>query len=137
MSDLRDFSKDKQFTLILSLIFQAQTRAKDYLAIMFRHTMNKMHVNGKRQLEEMREYYRSRTQELLMIFSDVLEDAQNDLQENVEKISAKINHYGGAAALKVDCDHAIALNSNNHFPFLLSFYENKRKILFRLINTLD
>ena len=91
-SDLKDFAKPKRYALMLSLISQAQTRAKDALVITFCKTIFKMHKDAHTKLETLREAYRTRTQELLGIFSDVLGTVKKSLQAIINKI----NSYGGA-----------------------------------------
>lgn len=112
---------------------------KDSLGITFCKTIFGMHKKSKDKLETLREYYRNRTQELLGIFSDVLDviDNQNSMQKSMKKIRMTINNEGGAKILKTDCDHAVALNSNNHLPFLLDYYRGKRETLLKLLEILD
>jgi hypothetical protein len=135
-SNLPDFLKPKRYTLILCLIFNAQRDAKDALAMTYCRTLLKMHKDSKSKLEGIREYYRSRTQELLGIFSDILGNFSDEADKILENITSKINENGGAVPLKSDCDYAIALHSNNHLLFLLDFYKKKRETLLNLIDTL-
>ena len=139
-SDLKDFSAPKRYALILSLIHRAQTRSKDALAITFCRTILSMHKKAKDRLENLREFYRTRTQELLTIFSEVL-DVMKSEEKNEVKLTAKtrdkVDDYVGIDILKNDCDEAVALNSNNHIPFLIDFFTNKRGTLLRLIETLE
>jgi len=138
-SNMKDFSKSKRYTLILCLIHKLQTRAKDSLAITLCKTIFGMHKKSKGKLESVREYYRNRTQELLCIFSDVLDviDNQKSAKTSMKKISAAVNSKGGAKILKTDCDYSVALNSNNHLPFLLDYYRGKRETLLKLLETLN
>ncbi len=139
-SNLSDFNQSKRYTLILCLISQAQTHTKDALAITFCRTLIGMHKKAKDKLETRREYYRTRTQELLLIFSDVLGIIQSEDTESdtIQKTRDKVDGHGGAEILKTDCEKAIALNSNNHLPFLLDFFnKDKRSALLNLLNTLD
>ena len=136
-SNLRDFSNPKRYTLILCLISQAQAHAKDALATTFCRTLMGMHKKAKDKLENRREFYRARTQELLVIFSNVLGIIQYDESNSMQKARDKVNDYGGIETLKTDCDQAVGLNSNNHLPFLMDFFKGKRGALMRLLSTLD
>tara|TARA_Y100001001_G_C8010275_1_gene309437 strand:+ start:938 stop:3211 length:2274 start_codon:yes stop_codon:yes gene_type:complete len=138
-SNLKDFSESKRYTLMLCLLAQAQSSAKDALAITFCKTIIAMHKKGKDKLERLREYYRLRTQELLSIFSEILDVIQvDDIEQSQNSaVREKINAHGGIDTLKIDCDQAVALNSNNHIPFILEFYAKKRSVLLRLLETLD
>ena len=140
VSDLKDFAEPKRYTLMLSLIHQAQAKTKDALALMFCKTIIKMHKKAKEKLETLQESFRERTQELLSIFSDILGDFKEKIPtlKSLHKISEKIEEQGGAETLQSDCEQAIALNSNNHLPLLKDYYnKDKRSILLRLLKTLD
>lgn len=137
-SNLKDCSEAKRYTLIMCLIARAQTEAKDSLAITFCRAVNSMHKKAKARLEELREFYRSRTQELLQAFSSVLETINNDdNQEPIQRTLEAIDEHGGASLLKEDCDQAIALNSNNYLPFMLKYYKNNRGSLLSLLTMLE
>ncbi|MBY0544101.1 MAG: Tn3 family transposase [Gammaproteobacteria bacterium] len=138
-SDLKDFAKPKRCTLILCLILQAQTQAKDALGVTFCRTLIGMHKKAREKLENMREFYRARTQELLAIFSDILEMISHDGDESSSKqeLRAKADEHGGTDLLKIDCEQAIALHSNNYLPFLKDFFKGKRSILLRLLEILE
>lgn len=71
-SDLKDIKKPKRYTLMLSLILYAQTRAKDALAFTFCKTIIRIHKKAKDKLEILKKSFTERTQELLSIFSDIL-----------------------------------------------------------------
>jgi TnpA family transposase len=138
-SDLKDFAKPKRYTLMLCLISQAQTQAKDALGITFCRTLIGMYKKARGKLENMREFYRTRTQELLAIFSDMLEIiSHGGVKHSLKKeLRNKVNEYGGAELLKIDCEQAIALNSNNYLPFLKDFFRGKRSALIRLLEVLE
>ncbi|MCD8525471.1 MAG: Tn3 family transposase [Gammaproteobacteria bacterium] len=136
-SNLHDFTKEKRYTLMLCLILHAQGQAKDALSLTFCRTLIGMHKDAKNKLEGLREHYRSRTQELLLIFSTILDDFGDGESQPLENITDKIKNNGGAQLLKEDCDYAVALNSNNHLIFLADFYKSKRETLLNLIETLD
>lgn len=133
-SNLKDFAKAKRYTLILSLIVHAQAQAKDALAITFCRTITNLHEKAKVKLENLREFYRTRTQELLSIFSNILTVIESD-EDAMQKVQVEVNDHGGVETLKTDCNQAVVLNSNNHLTFLLAFFKDKRNTLLRLINT--
>lgn len=137
--DLRRFSPSKRYALMLSLLFQSQCRAKDALATTFCKTMAKMHKRAKDKLEELQKKIEKKTHDLLTLFSDILVDFKEKKPgvKLLESTLEKMNNKGGPAALHLDCEEAVACNSNNHFPLLWEFYENKRSTLFRLLYTLD
>jgi TnpA family transposase len=138
-SNLRDFSPSKRYTLMLCLIHQAQTREKDALAITFCKTIFKMHSHAKERLENLKEAYEQRTQELLIIFSGILGEFKttHHSPEILKKVANAIDSEGGAETLQADCKQAIAFNSNDYLPLLNAFYKSKRATLFRLLQTLS
>ena len=138
-SDLRDFSEAKRYTLILSLILSAQSTAKDALATTLRRTITNMHKKAKIKLEDLREFYRVRTQELLTIFSNLLNvmDTSDAEQPSIQQVLGAVNCHGGVETLRTDCNQAIALNSNNYLIFLPDFFRGKQVLLMKLIGTLN
>ncbi len=136
-SNLRDFAPSKRYALILCLISDAQSRAKDALGTTFCRTVVSMHKKSKEKLEQLREHYRERTQALLAIFSTVLGSLQSEdtMNHSMEAAYDTITNNGGAEALKADCDQAMALNSNNHLPFMMTYFKGKRSALFKLVET--
>ena len=137
-SNLNDFASAKRYALLLSLIFDSKIRSKDALAITFRKTIMSMHKKSKDKLERLREFYRTRTQDLLMIFSNILGvmESEDELQ-SLQNVRNEVDVHGGVTKLKTDCDQSIALNSNNHLVFLVGFFPEKRSTLLRLLETLD
>lgn len=138
-SDLKDFKDAKQCALILCLIQQAQVEAKDALITTFNKTIVRMHKRGKDKLKALKESYQERTQELLIVFSSVLTDfIEDDVSlELAQKVSGKLHDAGGAPMLHLDCEQALALNSDNHLPLLRDYYKNNRATLLRLLKTID
>lgn len=138
-SDLKNFTASKRYTLLLSLIVQAQKRAKEALAITFCKTIAKMHKKGKEKLEVIKEKLEQKTFDLLSLFSDILMDFKDKKlgKKLAQDILEKINSNGGAAILQSDCEQAMACNSKNYLPFLLAFFENKRATLFKLLRTVN
>lgn len=126
-SNVKDFSESKRYTLILCLISQAQTQAKDALALTCCRTIMKMHKDAKNKLENLREHYRYKTQELLGIFSEFLGGLNQSLFTSIDNVTSKMNEHGGAESLKVDCDYAVALNSNLDFGHIHAIQDSATK----------
>ena len=139
--NLKSFSLSKRYALILSLVAYAKSKAKDGLAITFCKTMFGMHKKARSKLGELREHYRSRTQELLLVFSNILGVVKDRAQDGTildsNYIVSQLDEYGGVDFLKSDCDEAIALNSNNYLTFLLKSYAQKRGTLLCLLESLN
>jgi len=137
-SDLKDFTPSKRYTLILCLLNRVQSQAKDNLAIMFCRTINSMHKKGKNKLDELREQYRSKTHELLLAFSSILDVIDDGIeQSSIHSAKEALDEHGGISLLKEDCEQAIALNSNNHLPFILKRYKSNRNTLLNLLDILN
>ena len=137
-SDLKDFSPSKRYTLILCLLHNTQSQAKDSLAIMLCRTINNMHKKGKAKLDELRELYRLKTQELLVAFSSMLYAINpDDQQGTMDNTQSVLDEHGGISLLKENCEQAIALNGNNHLPFMLKSYQSKRNTLLNLLEIIE
>jgi TnpA family transposase len=138
-SDLKNFTAEKRYTLLLSLLVQAQRKSKDALAITFCKTISKIHKRGKEKLEDIKEKSGQKTFDLLSLFADILSDFKDKKlgKKLSQDVMEKINNKGGAAVLYADCEQAIACNSKNYLPLLLAFFESKRATLFKLLRTVN
>jgi hypothetical protein len=137
-SDLKQIASPKRYTLIACLIYQAQRRAKDALAVTFCKTLSKIHKRGNRKLEELRGQGLQKTHRLLEVLSDILADCKEEKAEKklAKKIMKKVTAYGGVESLHNECMMVAALNSNNYFPLMWEFFSPKRSVLFKLLRKL-
>lgn len=114
-SDFKEMNNNRRYALIICLIYHAQRRAKDALAIMYCRTMAKMHKKANEKLKLLREQEEEKTKRLLGAFYDVLvvckEDNSPDIMGN--NILKTISNHGGIGALHSECEQIVAYHSDN------------------------
>lgn len=71
-SEMKDFSMDKRYTLLLSVIYRLQIVTRDNLIDMFLKMVARIHKKGKEELALLREQQRSISENLISILSEVL-----------------------------------------------------------------
>jgi hypothetical protein len=69
-------SAGKQLTLLISLVHECRTRARDEVVTMFCKRMAAVHKKGRARLEELHEAHRAESERLLGVFGDVLTAAR-------------------------------------------------------------
>ncbi len=138
-SDLKNFTPAKRYALMICLLHQSQSRAKNALAVTFCRTISKMHKRAKEMLEVIKENTEQTTHDLLTLFSNILIEIKEREPTNklLHCVIDKLDCHGGAEKLYADCEQAVACNSKNHLPLIWEFYENKRPTLFKLLHAIN
>ncbi|MGC5328636.1 Tn3 family transposase [Brevibacillus sp. SYSU BS000544] len=139
IAEIRDFTPPKRYMLLLSMIYRARVTTRDNLVEMFLKRIGTIHKNGKEELELLREQHRSKTENLISVFTEVLQTSEGTDNDTAlgEKVRKLLAARGGIQTLMDDCDAVSSYNRNNYFPLLWKFYRKYRKLLFRLIRLLD
>ena len=139
ISELREVKRPKRRTLLLCLLYIAQTKAKDHLIEMFLKRMAKIHQRGKDKLVELREKHRATTELLLGVLGEILSVTEEQTDQTVlgEQVKSLIETYGGVEFLRSECEAVAAYNSDNYLPLLWQFYRSHRSTLFRLVDSLE
>ncbi|SMP18112.1 Transposase and inactivated derivatives, TnpA family [Laceyella tengchongensis] len=137
--EMKDFSQDKRATLLLCLIYRAQTKTRDHFGTLFIKRMASLHKAAKEELERIREQHREKTGSLVLAFTEVLQALQ-DHPEDAEAgrlVKEVLASRGSIPDLLVDCEAVASCQGNNYLPLILKFFRhNHRPVLFRLINAL-
>jgi TnpA family transposase len=137
-SNFKEMNIHRRYALIICLIYYAQRRAKDSLAIMYCRTIAKMHKKAHEKLKLLREQEEEKTKHLLGVFYDVLGVCKEDSSPDVmsKNILKTIADHGGIGTLHNECEQIVAYHSDNYFPLLWEYFSPKRKILLQLTRTL-
>jgi hypothetical protein len=76
VTDAADMRKvlndDKRLTLLISLVHESRTSARDEVVTMFCKRMAALHRKGRERLEEIRAANRAETERLISVFGDVV-----------------------------------------------------------------
>lgn len=137
-SDFKEMNTNRRYALIICLIYHAERRAKDALAIMYCRTMTKMHKKANEKLKLLREQEEEKTKRLLGAFYDVLvvckeENSPDIMSKNILKT---MTDHGGVGTLHTECEQIVAYHSDNYFPLLWEYFAPKRKTLLQLTRIL-
>lgn len=139
LSDLRDLKCTKRLTLLVCLLYQAQVKTHDHLVEMFLKRMQTIHNRAKERLVELRDQHLKQTGTLLEVLAQILEVSTENIDDRSlgVQVQSVLQVHGGAATLLQQCQEIAAYNSDNYLPIVWHFYSRYRKVLFRLVRSLD
>lgn len=137
-AELKDVALPKRLTLILCLIQQTQVQARDDLAEMCIKRLRRIHVQGKEELEHLRDRQQETTEHLVGTLADVLGvlDGAGPDDEVGGAIRQVLAERGTVEQLLLDCEAVSAYNGNNYLPLLWGFFRAHRSGLFHLAHSL-
>ncbi len=140
ISDIRDVrNRKRRHTLLLSLLDQAQSIARDELVEMFLRRMRHIRNAAQKKLQTLQEQHRSLSESLLSVFGDLLRQAR-DTESDVDlrrRVRAVLDEGGGVEALEGEYTAISAYHENNYLPLLWSVRAGGRSILFQLLELLE
>ncbi|NJR46414.1 MAG: hypothetical protein HC775_11860 [Hyellaceae cyanobacterium CSU_1_1] len=138
-AEFQDILLPKRRTLLLSLIYQSQVKARDNLVSMFLKRLATIHNRGKERLEQIKQEQRAMTEGLLGIFGEVLDahDATSDETILGRQVQSLIKTHGGSEKIRYQWEEVTAYNNDDYLPLLWQYYSNYRASLFKLIQGLE
>jgi TnpA family transposase len=162
-ADLRKVGDDKRLALLISLVHERRTAARDEVAEMFCKRLAKLHKNGREKLEELQQAHRAESERLLGVFGQVLADAQEattpsdstvedadggggapgpDAEDEVATRAGRLvlktlADAGGVDELAAAHEAVSAYHGNNYLPLLQPFYRSHRSALFAFVDTVE
>ena len=138
-AEFQDILLPKRRTLLLSLIYQSQVKARDNLVSMFLKRLATIHNRGKERLEQIREEQRAMTEALLGVFGEVLDANDAASNETIlgRQVKSLIQTHGGSEKIRANLSEVTAYNNDNYLPLLWQYYSNYRASLFKLIQGLE
>lgn len=140
VDNLKDLSDQKKYTLIASLLYQAQQTTKDNLGIFVCKILSSSHKRAKKKLETLKTQFADKTQDIAKLMLGVITDykeAPKQTRSFVSKFKKKIDDQGGIDQVTNICQKIIAYNSKTHIPFLWDHFRGKRSALFSLLSTIQ
>jgi TnpA family transposase len=140
VSELLDMSQPgRRHTLLLCLIRQTRTRARDEQVEMLLRRVRLTRTAAKEKLAALLEEHQSIEEALIAALGDVLATAKDDCPDDVlgKQIKAVLKERGGVDHLTEQCESVSAYHGNNHLPLLWPIHANVRSVLFRLLELLD
>lgn len=136
-SEMKEFSDDKRYTLLICFIHKSLIKTGDDLITMFIKRLGKIHNKGKDDLEKLLENQRSKTENAINIFHRILATSPNwDTSEFAGKFNSIIEQNGGYNNLLNDCAEITAYHNNNYYPLLPNSLRSHRSTLFEIVKLL-
>lgn len=140
LGDIRGvISNSRRYTLLLSLLYEAQAKTRDELVDMFLRRMKGVHHSAKNKLRELQEKHRELEESLIDVLGQVIQRAgtcntNEMLGQHVREVFEK---HGGADVLTDQFQCVAAYHQNNFFPFLWPAYANNRAAIFRVLAQIE
>lgn len=136
-SEMKDFSDDKRYTLMICFIHKSLIKTGDDLITMFIKRLGKIHNKGKDNLEKLLENQRSKTENTINIFHRLLTTSQNwDKSEFASNFNSIIEQNGGYSNLLNNCEEITAYHNNNYYPLLPKNIKSHRSTLLEIVKLL-
>lgn len=140
ISDIRDVrNRKRRHTLLLSLLEQAQSTARDELVEMFLRRIRRTRNAAQERLQRLQERHRSIAESLLSVFGDLLRQARKT-ETDVDlgrRVRAVLEEGGGVEALESEYTAISAYHENIYLPLLWPAHASSRSVLFRLLELLE
>lgn len=138
VSELKDCSLPKRYTLMLALIYLMRVRARDHLAEMFIKRIATIHKRAKDELEQIQVRQRKKLELLVGTLGGVLEilAQEPDNQEAGSLIREYLSAEGNIDRLREACAEVQATGGSNYLPLLWKHFKSHRSLLFRLSHLL-
>lgn len=136
-ADMRKLGELKRYALVIILIYMKLTAALDDLVQVFAVWIRKIENKAKEKYEEYQLEQAEKTNSLILSFYKTLLiiEKNNTAQEKIDKIE---NELGGRVPeLITDCREHLGLTGDKHYGWMLAPYNNKRSLLFNLLENLN
>lgn len=139
VSELRECSEAKRYTLLVALIHRMQVRARDQLAEMFLRRVAAIHKRAKEELEQIKFAQRTQVEQLIGTLDGVLTILSSEPDNAVAggRIRDYLAPVGGAEKIRDSCAQVQATSGNNYLPLVWRHFRSHRPVLFRLAHLLE
>ncbi|MFB9160265.1 Tn3 family transposase [Chromobacterium violaceum] len=139
VSELRECTEPKRYTLMLALIHRMQVRARDQLTEMFLRRVATIHKRAKEELEQIQTKQRSQIERLVGTLDNVLAILEQEPDDS--KAGGQIREYlvsvGGINQIRLSCAQVQATSGSNYLPLVWKHFKSHRPILFRLVSLIE
>lgn len=138
-AEIRDFNPQKRYAILLCLIHRARVHSRDDLAEMFIKRIAKIHNQGKKELERLREQFKDKAEMIVATMSDVvrvLDNHPGDAEAGRE-IRQLVIARGGIKVMQDDCLAITAYSGDNYLPLLWPIFKSHRAVILRMVRQLE
>ncbi|MFK7848125.1 MAG: Tn3 family transposase [Rhodothermales bacterium] len=140
LGDIRGVTNNtRRYTLLLSLLQEAQANTRDQLIDMFLKRMKGVHHSAQHKLRELQEKHREMEESLIDVLGQVLQQADTCATDKMlgKNIRSVFEKQGGAEFLADQFRSVTAYHQNNYLPFLWPVYSNNRTVIFRVLDQIQ
>ncbi|HHR0471201.1 TPA: Tn3 family transposase [Pseudomonas aeruginosa] len=139
VSELKDCSLPKRYTMMLALIYRMRVRTRDHLAEMFIRRISTIHKRAKEELEQIQARQRQKLEQLAATLDGVVQILvqEPDDQEAGSLIREYLSPDGNLDRLRETCAEVQATGGNNYLPLIWKHFRSHRSLLFRLSHLLQ
>ncbi|HFL6174923.1 Tn3 family transposase [Pseudomonas aeruginosa] len=139
VSELKDCSLPKRYTMMLALIYRMRVRTRDHLAEMFIRRISTIHKRSKEELEQIQARQRQKLEQLAATLDGVVQILvqEPDDQEAGSLIREYLSPDGNLDRLRETCAEVQATGGNNYLPLIWKHFRSHRSLLFRLSHLLQ
>ena len=139
VSELKDCSLPKRYTMMLALIYRMRVRTRDHLAEMFIRRISTIHKRAKEELEQIQARQRQKLEQLAATLDGVVQILvqEPDDQEAGSLIREYLSPEGNLDRLRETCAEVQATGGNNYLPLIWKHFRSHRSLLFRLSHLLQ
>ncbi|SMF22862.1 Tn3 family transposase [Pseudogulbenkiania subflava] len=139
VSELRECTEPKRYTLMLALIHRMQVRARDQLTEMFLRRVTTIHKRAKEELEQIQTKQRGQVERLIGTLDSVMAILEQEPDDT--KAGGQIREYlvpvGGINQIRLSCAQVQATSGSNYLPLVWKHFKSHRSILFRLVSLIE
>lgn len=137
LHDMKEMRPFKRYALVTIYIYMKTAAAIDDLSQVFITWIKNIESHAKGKLEEYRLEQSDKTDEfVLLLYQTLLELKRNGNSD--EKIQAIEKNLGGKAdEIIEECREYLGLTSESHIAWMLKPYNNKRYIIFELLENIS
>ena len=136
--DMMDISEAKRYTLIASLIFKAQSGAKDALAKMFCRLIAIAHKQARAKLEKKLNSSKDDTCNVIELFQKIIDDGRSikNYCTFAKTFHDTIVDAGGFDLIDSKCNDILASHGKEYRIFLPEQIQKRRSLLFKILKAL-
>lgn len=136
-ADMRKLGELKRYALVIILIYMKLTTAIDDLVHVFIVWIRKIENKAKEKYDAYQLEQAEQTNSLILSYYQTLLilEKSNTAKEKINEIETQ---FGGKIAQLIEaCRKHLGLTGDKHFGWVLKPYNNKRNLLFNLLENLD
>lgn len=132
-SDMKNLKQDKRYALATIMLHLKLANKFDDIASVFIRWMRKMRHEGRQALDSYTLTKKSETDRLIeILYSVLLASAQTGTSD--ERLNAIEKSFPDNKEETIaQCEQYLAHAGDNYLPFMLKLYQNKRYVLFQLL----